>query len=129
MDELIKDKHPYLEDFAEVQRVEGITEEYVWYNSKLLINKMSSWQSEFEKVAMVMEARHKEHLKIISGLLDECKKLKDGRDAFDKYAGEANKKREWVGFTQEEHQSAIWTNGSFGAGFLLAEKLLKEKNA
>jgi hypothetical protein len=38
-------------------------------------------------------------------------------------------KKEWVGFTQEEHQSAIWTNGSFGAGFLLAEKLLKEKNA
>jgi len=37
-------------------------------------------------------------------------------------------KREWVGFTQEEHQSAIWTDGSFGAGFLHAEKLLKEKN-
>jgi hypothetical protein len=37
-------------------------------------------------------------------------------------------KKEWVGFTQEEHQSAIWTDGSFGAGFLLAEKLLKEKN-
>ena len=37
-------------------------------------------------------------------------------------------KREWVGFTQEEHQSAIWADGSFGAGFLHAEKLLKEKN-
>jgi len=35
---------------------------------------------------------------------------------------------EWVGFTQEEHQSAIWTDGSYGAGFLYAEKLLKEKN-
>ena len=37
-------------------------------------------------------------------------------------------KKEWVGFTQEEHQSAIWTDGSYGAGFLHAEKLLKEKN-
>lgn len=37
-------------------------------------------------------------------------------------------KKEWVGFTQEEHQSAIWTDGSYGAGFLYAEKLLKEKN-
>jgi hypothetical protein len=36
--------------------------------------------------------------------------------------------REWVGFTQEEHQAAIWTDGSYGAGFLHAEKLLKEKN-
>jgi len=37
-------------------------------------------------------------------------------------------KKEWVGFTSEDHQSAIWTDGSFGAGFLHAEKLLKEKN-
>jgi uncharacterized UPF0160 family protein len=37
-------------------------------------------------------------------------------------------KKEWVGFTQEEHLSASWTDGSFGAGFLHAEKLLKEKN-
>ena len=36
--------------------------------------------------------------------------------------------KEWVGFTQEEHQAAIWTDGSYGAGFLHAEKLLKEKN-
>ena len=77
MDEFIKDKHPYLEDFAEVKRVEGITEEYVWYNSKILINKMSSWKTEFEKVVLVMEARHKEHLKIISNLLDEINKLKE----------------------------------------------------
>lgn len=36
--------------------------------------------------------------------------------------------KEWVGFTQEEHQAAMRTDGSFGAGFLYAEKLLKEKN-
>jgi hypothetical protein len=77
MDEFIKNNHPYLEDFAEVKRVEGITEDYVWYNSKILINKMGSWQIEFEKIVMVMEARHKEHLKIISDLLEEIKKLKE----------------------------------------------------
>ena len=75
MNEFLKDV--FIKDMADVNRVEGITEEYVWYNSKLLINKMSSWQTEFEKVVMVMEARHKEHLKIISNLLDEIKKLKE----------------------------------------------------
>jgi len=37
-------------------------------------------------------------------------------------------KKEWVGFTQEEHQFAMRTDSSFFAGFLYAEKLLKEKN-
>jgi hypothetical protein len=75
MNEFLKDV--FIKDMADVNRVEGITEDYVWYNSKLLINKMSSWQTEFEKVVMVMEARHKEHLKIIGDLLDEIKKLKE----------------------------------------------------
>jgi hypothetical protein len=75
MDEFLK--IVFIKDMADVNRVEGITEEYVWYNSKLLINKMSSWQTEFEKVVMVMETRHKEHLKIIGDLLDEIKKLKE----------------------------------------------------
>jgi hemerythrin-like domain-containing protein len=76
MDEFIKDRHPYLEDFAEVNRVEGITEDYVWYQSKLLANKMNEWQMDFEKLVNVMENRHKEHLKIIRDLLDEIKELK-----------------------------------------------------
>ena len=82
MNEFLKDV--FVKDMADVNRVEGITDEYVWYNSKLLINKMSSWQTEFEKIVMVMEARHKEHLKIISNLLDEVKKLKEGKDAFER---------------------------------------------
>ena len=71
MDEFIK------EIKYETYVTEGITEDYVWYKSKLLINKMNDWQTEFEKVVNVMEARHKEHLKIISNLLDEIKKLKE----------------------------------------------------
>lgn len=82
MNEFLKDV--FIKDMADVNRVEGITDEYVWYNSKLLINKMSSWQTEFEKVVTVMEARHNEHLKIISNLLDEIKKMKEARDAFER---------------------------------------------
>ncbi len=37
-------------------------------------------------------------------------------------------KREWVGFTDDERSSAIWTDGSYGNGFINAEKKLMEKN-
>lgn len=37
-------------------------------------------------------------------------------------------KREWVGLTDEDKQTAVWTNGTFGAGALWAEAKLKEKN-
>jgi len=67
----------FIEDMASVNRVEGITEDYVWYQAKLLTNKMNQWQLEFDRVVGVMEARHKEHLKIIGDLLDEIKKLKE----------------------------------------------------
>jgi hypothetical protein len=67
----------FIEDMASVNRVEGITADYVWYQSKLLTNKMNEWQLEFDKVVGVMEARHKEHLKSIGDLLDEIKKLKE----------------------------------------------------
>ena len=78
MDKFMKDN--FIEDMASVNRVEGITADYVWYQSKILTNKMSQWQLEFDRVVGVMEARHKEHLKIIGDLLDEIKKLKGEKD-------------------------------------------------
>lgn len=36
--------------------------------------------------------------------------------------------REWVGLTDDEKQTAVWTDGSFGSGALWAEAKLKEKN-
>jgi hypothetical protein len=75
MDKFMKDN--FIEDMASVNRVEGITEDYVWYQAKLLTNKMNQWQLEFDRVVGVMEARNKEHLKIIGNLLDEIKKLKE----------------------------------------------------
>jgi hypothetical protein len=37
-------------------------------------------------------------------------------------------KREWVGLTDEDKQTAVWTNGTFGGGALWAEAMLKERN-
>lgn len=56
--------------------VEGITEDYIWYHSKQLINDMQSWQFKLEQVVRVMESRHKEHLHIIEDLLRQNKVLK-----------------------------------------------------
>ena len=78
MDKFMKDN--LIENMAEVNRVEGITADYVWYQSQILTNKMKYWQIEFDKVVGVMEARHKEHLKIISDLLDEIKELKKEKE-------------------------------------------------
>jgi hypothetical protein len=58
-------------------QVEGITEDYVWYNTQILTHKMQSWQSEFEKLAKTMEVRHNEHLHMIGDLLRQNKVLKD----------------------------------------------------
>lgn len=55
--------------------VEGVTEDYVWYNAKTLSFKMSQWEHDFNKIVNVMESRHKEHLKMIKELLDERKDL------------------------------------------------------
>lgn len=59
-------------DFFEIKdavNVEGITADHVWYNATLLTQKMSFWATDFQKLVSVMEARHKEHLKIIDDLL------------------------------------------------------------
>ena len=56
--------------------VEGISTDYVWYESKLLTDKMSNWGHEFQKLVNVMEARHKEHLHMIADLLQERAALK-----------------------------------------------------
>jgi hypothetical protein len=56
--------------------VEGITSDYVWYNAKLLTDKMSFWENDFQKLVRVMEARHNEHLKMIADLLQERGELK-----------------------------------------------------
>ena len=36
--------------------------------------------------------------------------------------------RPWQGLTDEDKQTAVWTNGTFGGGALWAQQLLKERN-
>jgi hypothetical protein len=65
-----------MENIKEGVIVEGITADHVWYNAKLLTDKMSFWEHDFKKLVSVMEARHKEHLQMIADLLAERAVLK-----------------------------------------------------
>lgn len=58
-------------------QVTGITADHVWYETDRLINDMSMWQSRFKRLSETMEARHKEHLQIISNLMQEIRNLKE----------------------------------------------------
>jgi hypothetical protein len=58
---------------------DGITADYVWWNADLLVREMTGWTGKFDKLVKVMEARHKEHLAMIGGLLEERKRLKEQR--------------------------------------------------
>jgi hypothetical protein len=56
--------------------VEGIDENFVWYESQVLQESMRAWAYKFEKIVRVMEARHKEHLKMLAMVMDENAALK-----------------------------------------------------
>lgn len=56
--------------------VEGITDEYVWYHAKILSDKMSQWDNDFQKLVKVMESRHKEHLQMVQNALNENRILR-----------------------------------------------------
>jgi hypothetical protein len=56
--------------------VEGVTADFVWYESEVILRQMEATQSRLKKLVSVMEARHKEHLRMINRLLDELSELK-----------------------------------------------------
>jgi hypothetical protein len=56
--------------------VEGITEDYLWYHAKLLQEKMTHWQLDFQKLVGVMESRHQDQLKMLQSVMDENRELK-----------------------------------------------------
>ena len=68
--------NPEVFDIKDSVTVEGITADHVWYNADLLMGKMSFWSYDFKKLVGIMEARHKEHLKMIADLLEERGSLK-----------------------------------------------------
>ncbi len=60
--------------------VQGITEDFIWYESEGLMRDMGGWSSRFKRLVETMESRHKEHLRIIETLLNEIKTLKGKKD-------------------------------------------------
>ena len=67
-------------EIKEEHIVEGITEDYVWYHSKILLADMQAWQTKFEKIVKVMESRHSEHLEMIRKLLAENYALRKAKN-------------------------------------------------
>ena len=56
--------------------VDGITEDYVWYHAKILQEKMTHWDLDFQKLVKVMESRHNEHLRMLDAAVEENRILK-----------------------------------------------------
>lgn len=75
---MIKNKNEF--EIKKEHIVEGITEDYVWYHSKLLLADMQSWQTKFEKIIKVMGSRHSEHLEMIKKLLSENHALRKAQE-------------------------------------------------
>jgi hypothetical protein len=52
----------------------------------------------------------------------------DQSDLCDVHYWQTKAQRPWQGLTDEDKQTAVWTNGTFGGGALWAEAMLKELN-
>ena len=59
---------------------EGITADFVWYEASIIREALNSAfatnMHRFDKVVRVMEARHKEHIKMLQDLMDQNRALK-----------------------------------------------------
>ena len=60
----------------ESHMAEGITADFVWYEASMIRNSMEASLLRFDKVVSVMEARHKEHLKMLQDVMDQNRALK-----------------------------------------------------
>ena len=60
----------------ESHMVEGISADFVWYETSIIRNSIQSSLARFGKVVSVMEARHKEHIKMLQDLMDQNRALK-----------------------------------------------------
>jgi predicted patatin/cPLA2 family phospholipase len=66
--------HPF--HVKESHMAEGITADYVWYESSMIRNAMEASLHRFDKVVSVMETRHKEHIKMLQDVMKENRDLK-----------------------------------------------------
>jgi len=66
--------HPF--HIKESHMAEGISADFVWYEASMIRNAMEASLHRFDKVVSVMEARHKEHIKMLQDVMDENRDLK-----------------------------------------------------
>lgn len=79
-----EDQMAQVEEMAAKQNIDkeqsftqlGITPDFIWYESEILLRDMGAWESRFKRLVSVMEQRHKDHLHMIDGLLREVRALK-----------------------------------------------------
>lgn len=57
--------------------VEGVTEDFIWYEASILRRDMQTWQNRFEKLVNVMEARYKDQNKMMRFYINKCDDLQE----------------------------------------------------
>ena len=64
----------------ESHMAEGISADFVWYEASIIREALNGAfatnMHRFDKVVRVMEARHKEHIKMLQDLMDQNRALK-----------------------------------------------------
>ena len=60
----------------ESHMAEGISADFVWYEAAMIRNSLEASLHRFDKVVSVMEARHKEHIKMLQDVMQENRYLK-----------------------------------------------------
>jgi hypothetical protein len=61
----------------ESHMAEGISADFVWYEASMIRNAMEASLHRFDKVVSVMEARHKEHIKMLQDVMNQNRDLKN----------------------------------------------------
>ena len=86
-----------------------------------MVRNMRLWVTALKSVS-----DNGQHMKIPSGLSSgTCWEL---AVALEKFIDTTQQQRTWIGLTDKQKQSAVWSDGSFGSGALWAEEQLKRNN-
>ena len=81
----------------ESHMAEGITADFVWYEASMIRNAMEASLHRFDKVVSVMEARHKEHIKMLQDVMGQNQDLKNQNRALKAVIDAANMASDPVG--------------------------------
>jgi hypothetical protein len=54
----------------------GITRDFIWFESEILLREMRQWENRLTRLVKVMEERHKDQEKMIENIMSENRQLK-----------------------------------------------------